>query len=47
MTGLYNPFAATLLCLTALLFGTAAQAAPELKASASEVTVGQAIRIDA
>ncbi len=47
MTGLYKPFAATLLSLTALLFGTTAQAAPELKVSASEVSVGETIQIDA
>lgn len=40
-------FAATLLTLAAALYSVAAQAAAELKASASEVTVGETIQIDA
>ena len=40
-------FAATLLTLAAALYSMAAQAAPELKASATEVSVGETIQIEA
>jgi hypothetical protein len=48
MTGTFKPhLTAPLLILAAALFGAPAQAAPSLNASASEVSVGETIQIDA
>lgn len=48
MNGVFKlPFAATLLVIAVTLFSTSAHAAPGLKASATQVTVGDTIQIDA